>query len=46
MRCPECKGNKLVKFGFKFVKNKFSGHREKIQQYQCKKCGRITVKPE
>lgn len=37
--CPECRSYRLIKFGTKVVK------RKKVQQYQCKDCGRITVKP-
>ena len=37
--CPECHSRRLIKFGIKLVK------RQKAQQYQCKDCGRITVKP-
>ncbi len=39
-KCPECGGFDMRKFGWKFV------GRVKRQQYQCQKCGRISVKPE
>jgi transposase-like protein len=45
MKCPECGSNNLVKFGKKFAKDKETGERVKNQQFQCKDCGRITVKP-
>jgi transposase-like protein len=38
--CPECHSDKLVRFGIKYTK------RKPIQQYQCKNCHRITVKPK
>jgi len=44
MKCPECSGTKLNKFGFKFVGKK--GKRRRAQQYQCGKCGRITIYPK
>ena len=43
MKCPECKSDKLRKFGTKFVKE--GEKRIKKQQYQCKDCGRITINP-
>jgi transposase-like protein len=44
MNCPECKYDRLIKFGKKWVK--VGGVRVEVQQYQCKDCGRITIKPE
>jgi len=41
--CPECNSIKLRKYGTKFVKK--DGVRIKIQQYQCRECGRVTVNP-
>jgi len=45
MKCPECNSENLIKLGKKFSKNKETGNRKRIQQYQCKECGRITIKP-
>jgi len=45
MKCPECGGTKLGKFGFKFSKKK-GGKRPLVQQYQCKTCGRVTIHPK
>lgn len=43
MKCPECGSDSLTKFGKKFV---WRGEkREKVQQYQCRDCGRITINP-
>jgi len=44
MNCPECKSSNLIKFGRKWVK--VVGKRVQVPQYQCKDCGRITIKPE
>lgn len=41
--CPECNKETLIKFGKKFIKE--GDVRILKQQYQCKNCGRITVKP-
>ena len=46
MKCPECKGMKLIKFGKKYAKNPNTGKRHIVQQYQCKNCGRITINPK
>jgi len=43
--CPECKSSKLVKYGWKWHKNKETGIRTKRQQYFCNHCGRVTVNP-
>lgn len=43
--CPECKSSNLIKFGKKWHKNKETGKREQVIQYQCKDCGRITILP-
>jgi len=43
MRCPECNADKLMKFGKRWARR--GGKRVKVQQYQCCKCGRITVNP-
>lgn len=40
MKCPECNSVRLIKFGKKF------SNRRLVQQYQCKDCGRITIKPK
>ena len=45
MKCPECKSQRLNKFGTKFVMNKELKVRERKQQYQCQDCGRVTIKP-
>lgn len=45
LRCPECNSNRLIKFGTRFARNRQSNRRLVVQQYQCKNCGRITVKP-
>jgi transcription elongation factor Elf1 len=45
MTCPECNSDKLIKFGMKFIRDKKSNKRIRIQQYQCKNCGRITIYP-
>jgi transposase-like protein len=45
MRCPECRSTRLVKFGKKFARNPETGRRHRVQQYQCKNCGRITIYP-
>ncbi len=42
-KCPECGSEKLIKHGIRFAGRK--GNRAKVQQYQCRDCGRITVKP-
>lgn len=44
MKCPECGSVRLIKFGKKFVILP-AGKRERVQQYQCRDCGRITVHP-
>lgn len=43
MTCPECGSDELIKFGKRFAFR--NGERVRVQQYQCKRCGRITVKP-
>jgi DNA-directed RNA polymerase subunit RPC12/RpoP len=45
IRCPECNSTRLIKFGTKFARNARTGRRHAVQQYQCKNCGRITIKP-
>jgi len=45
MKCPECGSPNLMKFGKKFVKDSVTGERHRVQQYQCRDCGRITVHP-
>lgn len=45
-RCPECDSNRLIRFGTKFVKDTQSKKRRVVQQYQCKDCGRITIRPK
>jgi hypothetical protein len=42
--CPECKSDNLHKFGFKWHKGNY-GARRKVPQYQCGRCGRITIHP-
>lgn len=39
IRCPECLSDKLIKVG-----HVWSG-RKLRQQYRCKGCGRLTIKP-
>lgn len=48
IKCPECNGNNLKKFGKKWVKYWIEGDdkRHLKQQYQCKECGRITINPK
>lgn len=41
--CPECGSEKLIKWGKRFVRQE--GKRVKTQQFQCKSCGRISIKP-
>jgi DNA-directed RNA polymerase subunit RPC12/RpoP len=44
--CPECGSELLIKFGTKFTGSSSQGkQRQKVQQYQCTACGRITIKP-
>ena len=45
LRCPECNSTKLIKFGRKFTRDRQTDKRHLVQQYQCKSCGRITIKP-
>ena len=48
LACPDCKSTKLRKYGtkFKWLYDCLTKVRRiKVQQYQCKKCGRITIKP-
>lgn len=46
MLCPECGSNKLIRFGKRWGKTKRTDEkRTLLQQYQCKHCGRITLKP-
>ena len=51
LRCPECNSEKLIKFGFKWAGSKVDigdgekKKRIKLQQYQCKDCGRLTTAP-
>ena len=45
LSCPECKSTDLKRFGKKFHCNN-DGQRTRVQQYQCNKCGRITIKPK
>ncbi len=45
-KCPECQSTKLIKFGKRFWGKWKTGRRRKVQQWQCKKCGRITIHPE
>lgn len=45
MQCPECGSSNLIRFGRKFVWGKGTGKRVRVQQYQCKGCGRITIRP-
>jgi len=45
LRCPECNSDGLIKFGTKFARDARSDKRRLVQQYQCKNCGRITIKP-
>ena len=40
MNCPECKSTNLKKMGFQIKRHK------KVQKWQCKDCGRITIYPE
>lgn len=42
MKCPECGSTRLIKYGKRFIRSK----KREIQQYQCKNCGRITIKPK
>ena len=46
-KCPECSSTNLRKYGLKFRSNLKINlqNRTKVQQYQCKDCGRITTKP-
>jgi transcription elongation factor Elf1 len=44
--CPECNSQKLIKYGERFKMNYEINKKVKIQQYQCKECGRITHKPK
>jgi transposase-like protein len=47
MKCPECGSAKLNKYGLRFVAGgKKGGKRQKVQQYQCQSCGRVTIKPK
>lgn len=43
IKCPECQSSNLKRFGKKWVR--IGENRQLEQQYQCKDCGRITVKP-
>jgi len=43
--CPECLSVNLIKFGTKFIRDTKTNKRYRIQQHQCKNCGRITIKP-
>lgn len=45
MKCPECRSTRLIKFGLKFAHDWVRGGRRRVQQYQCKHCGRITIHP-
>lgn len=42
-RCPECGRERLIKFGMRWVRRE--GKRVKVQQFSCRDCGRITIKP-
>ena len=42
--CPGCKSSSLKKFGKKWLF--VDGVRQKVQQYQCNTCGRITIHPK
>lgn len=44
LSCPECKSAKLIRFG-KVFRTMSSGKRDKVQQYRCTDCGKITTKP-
>ena len=44
LRCPECLGYYLIKYGVVYRKEE-NEERIKKQQYQCKDCGRVTIKP-
>ena len=43
LMCPECGSEKLIKFGMRWVKRE--GKRVKVQQFSCRDCGRISIKP-
>lgn len=46
LMCPECGSDRLIRFGTKFARDTQSMKRRMVQQYQCKNCGRITIKPQ
>jgi transposase-like protein len=45
LECPECRSKNLIKYGWKFMKDKETKERVKVQRFQCNDCGRITIKP-
>lgn len=44
LSCPECGSKELGKYGSKWAK--IGVKRVKVAQFQCKKCGRVTVNPK
>lgn len=44
--CPDCRSKRLIKYGWKYRRNKNRGRKIVRQQRRyCKNCGRVTVKP-
>lgn len=56
MKCPDCSSEKLSKKGFRWVSTRDGSivgaplsptpYRRKLQQYQCRECGKIFVLKE
>ncbi len=44
LKCPECHSTKLRKFG-KLWATGPTGHRRKVQRWQCDNCGFATLRP-